>query len=163
MNNGMEQDAAAGAALALAGLGVGVMILMLVVGIVLYLLMAIGLKKMADNRGIENSWLAFIPIGNMYILGMVVGDIELFGNTIPHNEWILLAGCLVSFVPVIGQFLAIIFSIYLIIVFYNVYKMYAPGKEVMYTILSVIFPFLGPVFFFILRDKEAVTKVDPQA
>ncbi len=163
MNNGMDQDAAAGAALALAGLGFGAIIFMLIVGLVLYLLMALGLKKMADNRGIQNSWLAFIPIGNMYILGMVVGDIELFGNVIPHNEWILLAGSLVSFVPVIGQFLAIIFSIYVIIVFYNVYKMYAPGKEVMYTILSVIFAFMGPIFIFMIRDNEAVTKVDPQA
>ncbi|PID82212.1 MAG: hypothetical protein CSB16_02435 [Clostridiales bacterium] len=162
MNNGMEQDAAAGVFLALAGLGIGVAIFAIIIGLVLYLLMAFGLKKMADNRGIENSWLAFIPIGNMYILGMIVGDIELFGNVIPHNEWVLLAGCLVSFVPIVGQFLAIVFSIYIIVVFYNLVKMYAPGKEVLYTILSVIFAIMGPIFIFMIRDNEAVTTVSPE-
>ncbi len=162
MNNGMEQDAAAGALLAAAGLGIGFIIFIAIIGLILYLLMAFGLKKMADNRGIENSWLAFIPIANMYILGMVVGDIELFGNVIPHNEWILLAGSLVSFVPVIGQFLAIVFVIYVYIVYYNIFKMYAPGKEVLYIVLSIIFGFMLHIFIFMIRDNDAVLKVNPQ-
>jgi hypothetical protein len=39
------------------------------IGIAAYVLMSLGLYRMAKNRGNENAWLAWIPIGNAYIMG----------------------------------------------------------------------------------------------
>lgn len=149
-------DGEAAAALGILGLGLGFIMFLTIIGIVLYVLMAMGLKKMADNKGIENSWLAFIPIANGYIMGLVVGDIHLFGNVIPYTEWILVGGSLVSFVPVIGQILAVIFVIYTLVVMFQLYKMYAPGKEVLYLVISIVFAFMGPMFVFMIRNNTPV-------
>ncbi len=45
--------------------------------IAFYVLGAIALQSIAKNRGIENSWLAWIPVGNVYILGAIADDYNL--------------------------------------------------------------------------------------
>ncbi len=40
---------------------------------------SIGLYNLAVNRGIENPWLAWIPIADLYIMGLLVGEMDLFG------------------------------------------------------------------------------------
>lgn len=42
-----------------------------VIGIVVYILTAIGLYTIAKRRGIRNAWLAFIPVLNVWILGSI--------------------------------------------------------------------------------------------
>ncbi len=44
------------------------------VGIASYVLNGISLQTIAKRRGIENSWLAWIPIGNVFILGAIADD-----------------------------------------------------------------------------------------
>lgn len=41
------------------------------VGAAVYILQALALYTIADRRGIANPWLAWIPVGNMWILGSV--------------------------------------------------------------------------------------------
>ncbi|QDI91867.1 hypothetical protein EPH95_12330 [Salicibibacter halophilus] len=43
-------------------------------GIAVYLLFAFGVFRLAKRGGIENAWLAFIPIAQYYTLSMVVWD-----------------------------------------------------------------------------------------
>lgn len=41
------------------------------IGIVLYLLQAIGLYKMGEKLQVSNAWLSFIPVANIYALGKI--------------------------------------------------------------------------------------------
>ncbi len=136
----------------LAGLGVFLFVIF-AIAIVFYVLFAIGLKKMADDYGLENSWLAWVPIAQLYILGKLVGEIELFGQKIPYTEWILIGGCFVNIVPVIGQILSFLVGIYSIVVLYNLYKLYSKGNEVLYTVLTVVI-WIAPILVFIIRNNE---------
>jgi len=57
----------------LAALG-GFIFVIIGIGVAAYVLASLGLMKLAENRRIENPWLAWIPFGNLFILGKLVGD-----------------------------------------------------------------------------------------
>lgn len=46
-------------------------------GILVYVLQSLGFYTMAKNRNIPNPWLAWIPYGNLYLLGELIDDIVL--------------------------------------------------------------------------------------
>jgi hypothetical protein len=126
--------------------------------IVLYLLMALGLKKLADNRNIENSWVAFIPILQLYIMGLLIEKLEIFGFEIPELSLVLpvltLITPLVSKISLVGSIYSI--AVYIVFAFalYKLYKLYAPENAQIYIILSVVLPFMGPIFIYLIRNNE---------
>jgi len=69
---------------------------------------------MAETKGVENSWLAWIPITNLFILGKTIGDeATLFGVKFSNLGVVLLIGGLVSGcisqIPLIGWLIAILY------------------------------------------------------
>ena len=82
-------------------------ILGVIIGIAAYILTALGLYAIAKNRGMENPWLAWIPIAQFYIIGAIVKELK-FGTafTIPKMELVLPLGCLAAAIlggiPVLG-------------------------------------------------------------
>ncbi len=46
----------------------------------MFILQGIGLYALGKNRGMKKKWLAFIPFGNIYYLGKIVGTCEFFGQ-----------------------------------------------------------------------------------
>lgn len=67
MFEGMDTDALAGIIGGVAIFG----LLMGVFGIVLYVLKSLGMYTIAKRRGINNPWLAWLPIGNEWIAGSI--------------------------------------------------------------------------------------------
>ncbi len=47
---------------------------------VLFLLMGFGLYQMAKRRHLRNKWMAFVPFLNIYYIGKLTGDCEVFGR-----------------------------------------------------------------------------------
>jgi membrane protease YdiL (CAAX protease family) len=45
-----------------------------IVGIVFYVLQALAMQTIANRRGIANGWLAWIPIGSMWLMGAIADD-----------------------------------------------------------------------------------------
>lgn len=133
--------------------------LFLIIGIAFYVLMSLGLMKLADNKGIENSWLAWIPIANMYILGLIIKDLNVFGIEIPRIELVLSIGGIavgiVGAIPVIGQLIAIAFAIVSIAALYKLFKMYRPESATLFTVIGCLLG-LAPIFIFIIRNDSPV-------
>ncbi len=126
-----------------------------VISIGLYILTALGLKKLADNRGIENSWIAFIPVFQVYILGLLIVDLEIFGYEIPELPIVLPIMLVIS--PIIIKIPGVgsLFSFLSFIVFcFALHKLYAPESATLYIILSIVLPFMGPILIFSIRDNE---------
>lgn len=63
-------------------------VFMFLFAIVMYFFMAFGLYRMAENQNIELSWLAFIPIAQYYLLGVLVQS-RLTGGMREGIPWIL--------------------------------------------------------------------------
>lgn len=84
MNN--SNDAAATGILALLGSG-----MFLVFFLVIYVVFAVALMTLANKLSIQNSWLAWVPIGNLYLMTQCAG-----------LDWWWLLLCLVPYVGVVA-------------------------------------------------------------
>jgi len=130
-----------------------------ILGIAAYVLTALGLYSIAKNRGMENPWLAWIPIAQFYIIGAIVKELK-FGTsfTIPKMELVLPLGCLavaiLSWIPVLGWLISIAYAVVAIYSLYIMYQKYVPQQAVLYTVLSCIGLFA--IFIFVIRQKTPV-------
>ena len=149
----MNETAGIGAFLA-AVAGLGIIILVIVAG--LWILKSIGLSQMAKNRGIENEWLAWLPVADLYIMGKIVEEMNLIGIQINNlGLWfpvISLLGGLLSSIPILGIILFIGILIFQIAFIYKLFSLYT-DQATIYTVLCVFFAFLWPIFIFSLRNN----------
>lgn len=133
-----------------------------IVALVLYILASLGLYKLASNRRMENPWLAWVPIGNLYVLGKLIKTLKIDTFEIPSIELVLPIGSVVAAilgnVPLIGWIVSIAYLVLCILAFYKLYKMYRPQQAIMWLVLSIIFPFMGPIFIYIMRNDTLIEK-----
>lgn len=131
------------------------MFFFVIVGILLYVLSSIGLYKLALNRGIENPWMAWIPVANFYIIGKLIQTLSIGTYVIPNVELVLTGGCLaallLSWIPVIGMLLSLAFAVLTCFALFRLYTLYRPQQATLWLILSIVLPFMGPIFIFMLR------------
>jgi len=156
---------------ALVGLGFFILILSLIVlaiAIVVYILQSIALYKLSSKNNIQNAWLAWIPVGNMYILGKL--GFEVYAPEDKKNEiftWILLgcsAGSLIlehlsddlSGLAGLG---VLVFSVWS---YYYIFNKINNKNAVLFTVLSAIFGIGGVILFFnrnrFTNEEQVVTK-----
>ena len=69
--DGLAEGAFVGAAGLVAGIVMIVYLLLLAFSIVSYVLNAVGMYRIAKRRGIHHAWLAWIPVGNSWLLGSI--------------------------------------------------------------------------------------------
>lgn len=133
------------------------------IALVTYILSAIGLYTMAVNRNIENPWLAWIPIVQLYIVGKLIGELKVINYDVPQPEIVLPISAIVaavgSGIPVIGFFITIACTVIYFFALYRLFYLYKPDKAQLYIILSIVLPFMGPVFMFMLRNEKANVEI----
>ena len=137
--------------------GIILLIIVFLIGIAMYILFSLGLMKMAQNRGLENPWLAWIPIGNFYLAGKLLDNVDIATYNVNKLELVLpialIGSGLFSAIPLLGQLISLAVFIFMIFVAIKFAKMYAPENYVLYTVLTVLF---SPIMFFVLKNKVAV-------
>jgi hypothetical protein len=143
--------------LGLLAVGGTVFLLTMLTGLILYLVYSFGLYKMAQKQGLENSWLAFVPIIQLYTLGKVIGELKILSYKIPQPEFVLPGSTIISIVlsqvPVIGLLINLAVIVLYVAAFYELYKKYKPASAVLYTVISFVIPFTLPFFVFSLRNE----------
>ncbi len=134
--------------------------LFVLIGIALYVLSALGLFTMAKRRNIENAWLAWIPVAQLYILGEIIGPVKLGDFDVSKPGLYLLVGILglwvLAQIPKIGFLFSLAITVVSIGALYYLFKRYTTeNTPVLFTILSVITcGFLAPIFVFVIRNNE---------
>ena len=133
-------------------------LLFALVGLVFYILKSIALMTMASKRGIDNAWLGWIPIADLYIMGVLVGEMDILNFHLDNlGLWcplILVGGSVLSGIPFLGAIFVIALLVFTIMFTHKLFSLYAPQEAVLYTILSILL-FLLPVFLFIVRNNES--------
>lgn len=139
-------------------------LIFLVIGIVLYVLGSIGLYTMAKNKNIENPWIAWIPIIQVYILGRIIRTLKIGEFEIPQVELVLpaiaIGGTIFSPIPMIGGLIGLAAFVINIFALHKLYTIYRPDEAVLFVILSVVLPFMGPIFIFIMRNDKPLKEED---
>ncbi len=155
-----------GAAAFLAVMGIFSFVLLLI-GAVFYILKSIGLSTLASNRGIQDPWLAWIPVADLYIAGQLVGELDIGSYRLENLAlWfpvIVVGGIFLSGMPGIGWLISIGVSVFFIWFTFKFFEIYT-DQAILYTVLSVLLCLL-PVFIFIIRNNPPLTKpgVGPSA
>lgn len=128
-------------------------------GIFYYVFTSLGLYKMAQNSQLENPWLAWLPFGNIYIIGSIVNEIDFLGQHITNLGIIFLlcpfivviASGILSIIPILGWLasfvLNILFLIFGVLVLFRMFKGFVGESATLYTILTLIVPFGAPICF----------------
>ena len=156
--------------LQVAGILVFVGIAILLLAAVIYVFQSIGLYTIAKNRGIQNPWLAWLPIGSEWIAGSIADQYRYVVKGEEMNRRTILlalsiAGMVVSGVVngLEGEFalLRLVVSVIEIatrvfwhICLYDLYSSCNPKNNVLFLVLGIIFPFLPSFFIFANRKKE---------
>ncbi len=166
--------------------------------VTVYVFLAIGLYTLATRRGIKSAWLAWLPIGNMWIIGSLADHYRFVAeNRVTKYRKILLgftiavAAVSIIVVPIAIYFLvmafsygfgggyyddsilkmtglilllfllsmvllvlAVILAVFEYISLHKIYKSCDPSNATVFTVLSVIFPFLIAFFVFSQRNKD---------
>ena len=129
----------------------------IVVLIATYLLTGISLYKLAMNNGHQDkAILAWIPVVNLYLVGLLAGDTKLLSIDLPA-QWL---GIILVILRIMGGFgdkspfiLWLISTILIIFAFYNLYKRAESPLTVIMAILSLI-PFLKAIFLYTIKDRN---------
>ncbi|WP_243292813.1 hypothetical protein [Bacillus sp. FJAT-47783] len=125
-----------------------------VIGIICYVLFAIGLMNIAKRENIENPWLAWVPVAQAYTVGKIVSH-KLGEN----SGWIVLGlnvlSILASSIPILGALVSIAVAIFMFVVLYWVFEKYSNKAVIMivFTVLTV--GVLGPIFMFAIRNNQS--------
>ena len=136
----------------------GFFIILVIVGIALYIDMALALQAMAKKLDLENTWLAWIPIANVYLMGKIAGDeVTIFQKKIPKLSLVLLVGCIaimiISGIPVIGQLAAIAYAVLSFFAMYKVYRIFSESSAVLFIVLSIVLNVTAP-FLMLMASKN---------
>jgi hypothetical protein len=80
------------------------------VGIAVYVVTSLSLHTMAKRRGIQHPWLAWIPYGNLWIMGSISDHYQLMAQyrTKHKRKWLLILQIFLSVLGLLVMILAII-------------------------------------------------------
>ena len=128
-----------------------------VLAIVCYILISIALYRMASNRDIEYAWLAFIPLGNAYIQGMVIEDFNIFNFTVPNAQYVLpmlpVVSYVLSSIGIPQTVAALVVFIISLFALYELFMILDEDTAKRNIILSAVIPITAPFILFSLRDN----------
>jgi hypothetical protein len=129
-----------------------------------YVLKSLGLYTLAINRGIETPWLAWIPVADLYIMGLLVGEMDFFNYHLDNlGLWvpvIIVGGSILARIPVIGFLFSLAMFVFAIYFVFKLFEIYTP-QAVIYTVLSIFCLF--PIFLFIIRNNPPLSENGPSA
>ena len=143
-----------GLAVAVTAILLAVLFAVLVFAAATYVLRSIGLYTMAKNRGIENAWLAWVPVGNSWLLGQIADEVNSRQGKKTNYSLILLvltavtaAGgfslVLLPFSALLSAPLSLAASVVYFIALYDVYQDYAPKNAVFFWCSAFCFRPIG--------------------
>jgi len=140
----------------------GFLIVIFIILIAMFVLRALALYTMAKRKNIANAWLAWIPLAQEYILGMILNKKITVTSTIsiPYAQWILVGLNVLTAATydneVLSSIVLIISLVITVLALLRLYKLYAPDKAVLYTVLSVVIPITSPIIMMMIRNNTPV-------
>ena len=152
---------------AIAGVGIAVLLIALAFLAVFYVFESLGLYTLAKRRGIPTPGWAWVPIGNLWIMGKLADQYDemVKGKSMNFSQILLWLGvgiaavsCIVFPFAIFLAFLIPIASIVLLVFYYlglyRIYQSCSPDNAVGGIVLSINFPVLMPFVLFALRNRD---------
>ena len=155
-------------------------VMVLAVAVVFYVFQAIGLYKMAKRRGIYHAWLAWLPLGNQWVLGAISDQFQYLSKGKKKGKrhllfWLQIASAVltagVSFqsmfymqIPGLGMqwtslygvliAVSILYTIFHGLACFDYFHSARPGSAVCFLIIGLLVPYCMPIFLFVDRKYD---------
>ena len=156
--------------LQIAGILVFAGLAILLLAVVVYVFQSIGLYTIAKRRGIQNPWLAWLPVGNYWIAGSIADQYRYVvkGEEMNRRTILLVTSAvgmavswLISGVGMENELLDLVVTgldVFTFVIWqiclYELYTSCNPKNNVLFLVLGIIFPFMPAFFIFANRKKE---------
>lgn len=131
----------------------------ILIAIAVYVITAIGLYKIGARNGVKNSWLAFIPILQYYVVGSICEEYVLFGYRIKYLNWVM---CIIMFFALMsgGSFslniISLAATVLSLMILHKFFYLFNPQKAMVYTLLSLLGGIPIAIIIYILKDAPMV-------
>jgi hypothetical protein len=143
------------------GMFLGIIAVLVCLALVMYVLAAVGLYRIANARSHNLAILAWVPVGNMWLMGDLCGSFK-FGEKVLNNGGAYMLGLSLAqiacgFIPLIGGIVSLVCMIAVIILigkFLNIWH------ESPLCYILAIFSFFG-LFLTGLRLKKGIYEPYP--
>lgn len=126
-----------------------------------YIVGSMALFRMAKLAQINDAWPAWVPIGNYYVIGMLLqGNFTIVGHRIDSPEKVLpmsvIAGLVASQVPIIKIPVGIAVVILLTYTTYHLLKKYKGQYVIALTALCTVVPIAYSFILFAIRNNNPI-------
>jgi len=122
--------------------------------VVIYILNGVALMTIARRQGVTYNWLAWIPFGNVYLLGEL-GVSDVFGLVLTSFHLIYCLDLWLTFLPfVIRSLLFVTLWALWCVGFHGLYRKISREPIAMSVATALSITFLGSIFLFIIRNNE---------
>lgn len=176
---GLDPDVITGVSVlgALGGLLIVMAVIAIMVGITVYVFTSLSLYTIAQNRNFDKPWLAWIPVGNAYLLGQLGDYYDAQNQKKPMNLAMIMliisavaVGCsIVPFLAFLAPFAIVALAVFNYICIYKFYNAVSPDNATVLLVLSIIFSIAMPFILFAHRNytdvninhKPAFTYAEP--
>lgn len=138
-----------------------IVLLVFILAIVSYFLSSIAIMTLGRKAGIDAVWLAWIPVGNLYIIGKLIKTIEFGEKSYEQAEYILPGAFLLSTIlgriDLLGKVPSLLMWLLSLYSLFMLFKMYVPKDVTKYMILSIFLPGLGAgISLFSIKDRQPI-------
>lgn len=125
--------------------------------VALYAVCAVSLYIIANRCGVKYPWIAFIPIGQYYIIGALCEEYRIFGFRMkPLGLWM----CLLFFIQTVNPFipsillslLSIAASILISLILHKFFCLFAPQRAFIYAVLCLFGRLPFAIILFLIKD-----------
>lgn len=136
------------------GTAITIIIIALALAICTYIFLGIGLYKIAKNNNYETqAFYAWIPILNIYLMGVIAGEDGRTGYTGKQLALFYIIVSLFSWIPVLGFILALLGTAAFIVILLDIFDRLDEENAVILTILSAFIPLAQAIIFYIHRNN----------
>lgn len=137
------------------GIGFGFFAFIFIILIGFYVLNAISLHRITDNRGSDKGWFAWVPILNSFLIPILVED-DVVDSLRGRFTMAYLLTVVLSIIPFLGIVFSVISVIMIFYAFYILVNQYS-NNATAYVIITIVTGGIAmPFLLFRIRNRERI-------
>ena len=133
------------------------LIFTIVYNVVIYAACAYSLYVIGKKNNVENTWLAFIPILQYYIIGSICEEYQIFGYRIKNLKWTL---CIIAAVQMLASvstafgagIVGIVAGLLIALIMHKFFYLFSPERATIYALLCVFGRLPLAIILFLVKD-----------